>query len=305
MTRALLVTCALVLAASPARADDPPPSAVDVKEARKHFQAGKRLIDQKHFAEAIGELEQAYQLDPQDEHLYNLGVAHHLNGDLDDAIAYYRLFLESGPAGKTAQNAARYLQALEDQAAQKLADAHAKAAEEDAKRLAALPPVVDNAAADELARLADAAELRAKELQAELDALTAEETTFRTALAADEQRRDHARKLAKRWERDARDAPSGDGGGRRLAGNILLGVGAATLTFSALDVLNGNDQLSDRGMPSLMLPVGALAFVGGLGLYVSGEIAVGSPRDASTFRQVVIAPAAGRDSFQVVMSARF
>src|SRR4249920_4260550 len=82
-----------------ARADDqarPPasaPSRADIAAAATRFRAGQELMEKRDYAGAISEFEQAYQLDPRNEHLYNLGVAHHLNGDRDQAIDYYRRYL--------------------------------------------------------------------------------------------------------------------------------------------------------------------------------------------------------------------
>lgn len=98
------------------------PSQADVSAAANHFKSGLRMIEKDDYPGAIGEIEQAYQLDPQTVHLYNLGVAHQNNGDRDKAIDYYRRYLAAAPDGEQADKAARYLNELEAEAATEKAD---------------------------------------------------------------------------------------------------------------------------------------------------------------------------------------
>lgn len=104
-------------------------SQASVSAAAKRFKGGQRWIDQGDYAAAIAEFEEAYRLDPQPVHLYNLGVAHHQNGDRDQAIDYYRQYLAAEPAGKLAPDAERYLYQLEAAAtAEKAEQARVEAA---------------------------------------------------------------------------------------------------------------------------------------------------------------------------------
>jgi len=129
---------------------EPPahPSQADVSAAANHFKSGQRLIDKGDYAGAIGEIEQAYQLDPQNVHLYNLGVAHQNNGDRDKAIDYYRRYLAVAPDGKLASEAERYLNKLEaEEATDKAEEATKKADQARADALKALAEA--NAARDQ------------------------------------------------------------------------------------------------------------------------------------------------------------
>ena len=140
-----LVVISISLWGTRARADDGtdapanPPSQADISAAIKRFRNGQRMIENGDYAGAIGELEQAYQLDPQDVELYNLGVAHQNNGDVDKAIDYYRRYLAAAPTSALAANAQRYLSTLEAASAvaaaeQARAEAQAARAEAQAAR---------------------------------------------------------------------------------------------------------------------------------------------------------------------------
>ncbi|MBZ0232460.1 MAG: tetratricopeptide repeat protein, partial [Deltaproteobacteria bacterium] len=109
------VAAALSLASPPsARGDDrPPPSKEEVKTAQAHFDAGRRLIKKGKYPEAIKELEAAFALDPKNEQLFNLGVAHHLNKDLKAAADFYRRFLAVETKGRTVQTARKHLEQIE------------------------------------------------------------------------------------------------------------------------------------------------------------------------------------------------
>src|SRR5512140_2241109 len=118
--------------APPANPTSPakPPSPAAVSAAIKRFENGRRLANKGDYAAAIGEFEQAYQLDPKTVHLYNLAVTHHLKGDRDKAIDYYHRFLAAEPDSKLAPDAERYALQLEAEAAKEQA-AEAKKHEEE------------------------------------------------------------------------------------------------------------------------------------------------------------------------------
>ncbi|MBZ0238883.1 MAG: tetratricopeptide repeat protein, partial [Deltaproteobacteria bacterium] len=129
--RILALACALsvsAVAAPAAYADD---AKAQKREAQRHFDAGKRFIKQKSFDEAIAELQRAYELDPRTEHLYNLAVAHHLKGDAEQAMKFYRAFLAESPSGKAARDAQRFLSKLEAAEAERQAKLAAERAEAD------------------------------------------------------------------------------------------------------------------------------------------------------------------------------
>jgi tetratricopeptide (TPR) repeat protein len=302
--RAAIALAILCACAAVAAADDAAPTPKEIKEARKHFDAGKALISKKQFADAIVELEAAYELDPRSDHLYNLGVAHQLNGEDGVAMQYYRLFLDDHPKGKTARNAERYLEDLEGKASTARADRRARRADE-IKRIASSAPAVTQEQLDRTRAAVDAAEKAATDAEAEVQQVVDEQQQ----LTAERDRLDAKRRVdaarARGWELDARRASNGGGGGRRLAGTILLGLGAAALSFSTLDLINADDRLDSHSESSIVIPAGAVSLVAGLSLYVSGELAVHGRRKEYELPRLLVVPDVGRSSVGVSMSMRF
>jgi tetratricopeptide (TPR) repeat protein len=90
-------------AAPPASADrlpsdSPPtnePKTKEQLEAQQHFQRAKELYASGAYREAIAELEQARTLDPKAKDLvFNLGIVHEKLGKFDEAVAFFREYLE-------------------------------------------------------------------------------------------------------------------------------------------------------------------------------------------------------------------
>ena len=291
-------------AAPPATADDRAPTPQEIKDARRHFEVGKALIAKKQLATAIVELEAAFELDPRTEHLYNLGVAHQLNGENDVAIQYYRLFLHDAPPGAAARDAARYLADLEAKAAAARRDRRKQQADELARRPPPVP-AIDPEVGEDTRRATEHAEQRARDLTAQIVGLTKQESDLRARVTQDVHRRDDTLALAHKWELDARFASSGSGRGQRIAGTLLISVGAAAISYSALDLENIDDRLDSRGNTPLMMPAGIGAMITGLYLYISGEMAVHSHRPASTFDTLEMTPTMGRTRVGMMLSMRF
>jgi tetratricopeptide (TPR) repeat protein len=65
--------------------------------ARDHASKGRRLYDLRRYDPAIREFEQAYQLDNDPAHLYNIAQSHRLANHVPDAIAAYRAYLDRLP----------------------------------------------------------------------------------------------------------------------------------------------------------------------------------------------------------------
>lgn len=64
-------------------------------EAQQHFQRAKDLYNTGAYREAIAELEQARGLDPKAKDLvFNLGLVHEKLGKFDEAIAFFRQYME-------------------------------------------------------------------------------------------------------------------------------------------------------------------------------------------------------------------
>ncbi len=65
--------------------------------ARDHASKGRRLYDLRRYDPAIREFEQAYQLDNDPAHLYNIAQSHRLANHVPEAIAAYRAYLDCLP----------------------------------------------------------------------------------------------------------------------------------------------------------------------------------------------------------------
>lgn len=125
--RALAIAVLLAVSASPAIADDK-------AKAAAHYKQGKAFFDAKAYDQAIAEYQQAYALDHVPAHLFNIGRAYHLKGDLKAAIEAYQKYLDAEPSGPRATEVRGYIAS----ATQQIADEEAKRrADEEAARLAA------------------------------------------------------------------------------------------------------------------------------------------------------------------------
>jgi iron complex outermembrane receptor protein len=65
--------------------------------ARQHYANGKRAYDLGHFDEAAREYELAYRAKDDPALLYNLGQAHRLAGNLQQAVLSYKAYLRNVP----------------------------------------------------------------------------------------------------------------------------------------------------------------------------------------------------------------
>jgi Tetratricopeptide repeat len=78
--------------------DSPPtnePKTKEQLEAQQHFQRAKDLYQTGAYREAIAELEQARGLDPKAKDLvFNLGIVHEKLGKFDEAITFFRQYME-------------------------------------------------------------------------------------------------------------------------------------------------------------------------------------------------------------------
>lgn len=101
---AAFLAVVLVLQSTPALADAR-------TEARSHFKKGMESITAGKYDEGIGELQKAYQLLPHPNVLYNIARAYAEAGDLEQATAYFRKYLEGNPPDK--EEAAQILKNLE------------------------------------------------------------------------------------------------------------------------------------------------------------------------------------------------
>jgi len=71
------------------------PKTKEQLEAQQHFQRAKDLYQTGAYREAIAELEQARGLDPKRKDLvFNLGIVHEKLGKFDEAISFFRQYME-------------------------------------------------------------------------------------------------------------------------------------------------------------------------------------------------------------------
>jgi iron complex outermembrane receptor protein len=66
-------------------------------EARAHFKKGMAQIGEGHYEAGIAELKRAYEILPHPNVLYNVARAYVDIGDLENAVVYYKLYLEGAP----------------------------------------------------------------------------------------------------------------------------------------------------------------------------------------------------------------
>lgn len=93
-----LVTVSVPVLAEPSGAEPQkagPVSAEDHAKAQRHFQRARELYGAGNYREAVGELEIARKLDPKAKDLVmNLGIVHEKLGKYDDALGYFKTYLE-------------------------------------------------------------------------------------------------------------------------------------------------------------------------------------------------------------------
>jgi tetratricopeptide (TPR) repeat protein len=83
------------LGADPSSGERNEPKTKEQLEAQQHFQRAKDLYQTGAYREAIAELEQARGLDPKAKDLvFNLGIVHEKIGKLDEAITFFRQYME-------------------------------------------------------------------------------------------------------------------------------------------------------------------------------------------------------------------
>jgi len=97
--------------------ETPAPPAGNTKadrEADRHFKTGVELFDERKFAEALAEFEQAYALKPHPLVLNNLAAAHRALSQYDQAVDFYNRFLIEGEGKLSAAELQRGRAELDD-----------------------------------------------------------------------------------------------------------------------------------------------------------------------------------------------
>lgn len=85
----------------------------DDTRARLHFEAGRSHVEIGDYESALGEFQSAYRLSGRKALLYNIGLAHERLGQLSEAVAAYREFVDSGAAGAQESAVRLRIQTLE------------------------------------------------------------------------------------------------------------------------------------------------------------------------------------------------
>jgi tetratricopeptide (TPR) repeat protein len=115
-------------------------SGANVAAARKHFERARAYYGQGSYREAIAELEAAHQLDPSAKDLvFNLGVVHEKLADIDDALAWFRLFTTMDLTPQERERADAYVKRLEG-AKKELEEKQAAQQRQAAQQQRATPP---------------------------------------------------------------------------------------------------------------------------------------------------------------------
>ena len=94
----VVALAAVIAVPTNALADDPAPTPAQIAKAKKAFQDGKKLHEQKKLPEAIEKFKESYNLSKNPLLLYNIGLTMDEAGMEDLALFYYRKFLADAPA---------------------------------------------------------------------------------------------------------------------------------------------------------------------------------------------------------------
>jgi tetratricopeptide (TPR) repeat protein len=115
---ALLANLLLALAVAGAPAlSRPAAAAADASKktaARAHYEKGATEYNLGHFAGAITEFEQAYELDGAPILLFNIAQCHRQNGNVERAAFFYRRYLEQAPASTNRAEVEKRIKELDE-----------------------------------------------------------------------------------------------------------------------------------------------------------------------------------------------
>lgn len=97
--------CAIVLVVGAAIPDARAQTANDLKEAANHYRRARALYDAKSYEQAAVEFKRSYALVPKATILFNVALAYEKGGDLENALAYFKKYVEAEPSGEAAPEA--------------------------------------------------------------------------------------------------------------------------------------------------------------------------------------------------------
>lgn len=271
------------------------------KLARERFFESQEHMQKEQYDEAIAALEAAYALDPQELHLFNLGLANYLRGAKEQSLDYFQKFLAENPRDRGLLREARRFVGILERDVAIIKEARAQSQELVTKT------EQEAAAARAEAERAGAARREAEEQSA-------------AARAQSEQ----AQAERDRWKQLALERPRGAGTGTRVLGTSVIALGALAVGVGAyygLEARAANDELEDatawqvsydwyaeRGerfdrRAMLFSVAGAGMIAAGATLYYLGEReARRAPSEQDALR---LAPAVGADGAGVEIMGRF
>ena len=83
------------------------------KSAKGHYERGVKEYNLRHFVEAISEFEKAYQEDPAPVLLFNIAQSHRKLGNSEEALFFYRRYLEAAPKSENRADVEKRIADLE------------------------------------------------------------------------------------------------------------------------------------------------------------------------------------------------
>lgn len=324
------------------RVADSTPSAETKKKAKRFVDAGLVHQEQGEYEEAIRWFRKAYELIPHPQLLYNIGLAHRMAGHRQSAMDYFRQYLDRDPEGQWREEARTAITEIEaeladgvdpeEEARVKFDELHAAVAAD----LGALESIAGRDAATSLRDRyedIDAAQVRIREGQRraaskQLRALRGDIREARTRAEREVQSGGTSQAPGSpgngSGQANVIDNPKSAGGGARVAGWVLMGIGTAALAAGAVSGLQARSIAGDLSRTDNFEPwtpedlardeegraagqravifagVGGVAIVAGLIAYLSGRSALKRQR-----RALMWSPSARDGQFGVTLSGAF
>ncbi len=194
-------------------------------EARRAFRHGMDLIQHGHVDEGVASLEEAYDILPHPNVLYNIGRAYAEAGRYEEALEYFERYLSADPPDR--EEVEGFVQALQDRLAAREQASHPEQGTEQGTTQEAAtetPEAVENMATDE--------EIRALDDAATQIAALAEATMSDSLRARAARLHDLADQLRERSEAAAAPQQAGTSNGTTTpapseTGGLEIGVGEA------------------------------------------------------------------------------
>jgi tetratricopeptide (TPR) repeat protein len=92
-------------------------SASETEQLRKHFEDGSKAFNLGEFKHAVDEYKAAYNIRPDPVFLYNIAQAYRLDGNLQQALFFYKSYLTNSPKAPNRRECESRIRDLEQQIA--------------------------------------------------------------------------------------------------------------------------------------------------------------------------------------------